>query len=302
MKYLLVGLFFLSLALPVLAQTGTEDKGGSSEEEETLILNEFNNELRDAVFELEDLGLIGKEGFQLLNNLFPTPTIIGQGDWLVWLDGITGRLYFGDVVIAGMINFQPASEREDENCTFILRADYLESFDTLRVGIDSDGNIFYRDTAGFEDTVEAGLDLDFPHHILLIAADDRLTVFVNGELIFDEVEVDERGGGYAFGMSGDVSATRCDAEDVWVYAAPPAEPDTCYTTVTRTARLREGPGTNFNQVGTQARGDFFEIVGNVLGEDGFIWLELEGGGWVRSDLVSVIGTCETLPDSGSQSV
>lgn len=301
MKRILIAVLMLVLVVPIFAQDNAEDKDADTNEANTIQLEDYAGDLDDAIFELEDLELIGKEGFQLLNNL--QPVIIGQGDWLVWLDGLRGRLYFGDVVIAGTLDFQPADERGEENCTLMSRVDYLESGHSLYVGLNNDGNVFYNDSSGFDDEAELELDLSKPHHILLIVADDRLTVFVNGELIFDQVEVDERGGGYALGMSGNESATRCETQDVWVYAAPPAEPDTCYTTVTRTARLREGPGTNFNQVGTQARGDFFEIIGFIeVAEDGFPWLELEGGGWVRGDLVSVIGTCESLPTSGSQSV
>lgn len=302
MKHVLIGLLLFAFIVPVLAQDGAEEKDASTNEASVIQLENYAGELDDAINELEDLELIGKEGFPLFENL--TPTIIGEGEWILWLDPSVGPYGpdFGDVVMAGMINFQSESNRETETCELIMRADYLASGNILRVGFDNEGFLFYDDWASDYVTTETSVDLSKPQHILAIVADDRLTVFINGEMMLENVEIDERRGVQGLGLNGEVSATRCDAENVWVYAAPPAETDTCYTSVSRPARLREGPGTNFTQVGTQARGDFYEIIGNVLGEDGFIWLELENEGWVRIDLVQIIGTCETLPDSGSQSV
>jgi hypothetical protein len=44
-------------------------------------------------------------------------------------------------------------------------------------------------------------------------------------------------------------------------------------------------------------GDVVQAVGQAEGTDGFVWWQLVGETWVRSDLVDEAGGCEELPAS-----
>lgn len=60
--------------------------------------------------------------------------------------------------------------------------------------------------------------------------------------------------------------------------------------------LRAGPGTNFERVGSFARGDTGFIDGQTVGADGFVWWHLIQDVWVRSDVVTTSGRCEDMPE------
>lgn len=69
----------------------------------------------------------------------------------------------------------------------------------------------------------------------------------------------------------------------------------CTVTAGSTSNLRSGPGTNFAVAGTLAGGESAGVIGQAVGAGGFVWWQLEGGAWVRSDVVSEDGDCESAP-------
>ena len=101
-------------------------------------------------------------------------------------------------------------------------------------------------------------------------------VFVAGEVVVGPLEF----------------AAAAPAEDTGESAAPPGA-----CTVTRTggnANLRTGPSTAFAVPGVLADGESAVAVGQAQGSDG-VWWNLDNGFWVRSDIVSEDGDCESLP-------
>ncbi|MCB9451167.1 MAG: hypothetical protein H6672_06990 [Anaerolineaceae bacterium] len=78
---------------------------------------------------------------------------------------------------------------------------------------------------------------------------------------------------------------------------PPPEP--CSVGSSTVVNLRSGPGTSYDRAGTLAGGTPIEAIGQMTGEDGFVWWQLVDNRWVRSDVVNEEGGCETLPQASA---
>ncbi len=84
-------------------------------------------------------------------------------------------------------------------------------------------------------------------------------------------------------------------------AAPPTETGaaaatvSCSVTANGTANLRSGPGTSFAKSGSLAAGTSQSVTGQATGSDGKVWYQLDGGSYVRSDLVAATGECDSVP-------
>jgi uncharacterized protein YraI len=55
--------------------------------------------------------------------------------------------------------------------------------------------------------------------------------------------------------------------------------------------LRAGPGTDYERLRVLPIFNRFVVMGYNENADGFRWLQLESGGWVRGDLVQAEGSC-----------
>lgn len=110
------------------------------------------------------------------------------------------------------------------------------------------------------------------------------TIFLIAENILTGDAVEEVMGGSGSG-SGGGGSTR--GGDVFCEVSP----------VSRDVNIREEPTTNSDLVGTLERGDSAVAVGQAEDNGGFIWWELEDGGFVREDTVNEEGDCEDLPES-----
>ncbi len=69
----------------------------------------------------------------------------------------------------------------------------------------------------------------------------------------------------------------------------------CTVTARSTANLRGGPGTTFAKTGSLASGVTQSVTGQAQGANGKVWYQLDGGSWVRSDLVNADGDCASVP-------
>ena len=73
-----------------------------------------------------------------------------------------------------------------------------------------------------------------------------------------------------------------------------ASPDACVAIAGGNVNLRSGPGTEFDQVGTFSSGTNAYVNAQAADASGFVWWHLISGAWVRSDLVTTAGTCESV--------
>lgn len=60
--------------------------------------------------------------------------------------------------------------------------------------------------------------------------------------------------------------------------------------------FRSSPGTIFRIVGSMSSNTEYEALGQTIGIDNFLWWYLGDGRWVRSDVVTEIGSCEAVPE------
>jgi hypothetical protein len=68
----------------------------------------------------------------------------------------------------------------------------------------------------------------------------------------------------------------------------------CEIDAINTVNTRSRPGTNYNQTGQLAAGSTANANGWTTGEDGYVWWRLTNGSWVRDDVVSAAGDCESI--------
>ncbi len=95
-------------------------------------------------------------------------------------------------------------------------------------------------------------------------------------------------GALLWAQRGNVSEeTAAPAAESAAVAAQPAEAAFAPQSgrVTSVVNLRGGPGTSFDVQSKLNAGAPVTIVARAMGEDGYWWLQVEGGSWVRSDLV-----------------
>lgn len=261
-------------------------------------LDDFDGDWQDAIAELEDAGLIASGGSLIFNE--NRAFFDGIGSWFTPLARNSQRR---DVVMAATLEFNSDS-RDFESCTLMARIEGSSS-DTvdvyLEVGINNDGEVFWIDSLGedgFEsDVAEIDLDLDDEHHILFIAQLDNLHVYVDGELVFENAEIEERSGFFGISLVGQGADSRCEGTNVWAYDAPAFIDGLCEAVAGGTVNKRSGPGTNFDRAGTMNGGERLEVIGQAEDDSGFVWYELEDDSWVREDVIGLQGDCGDIPES-----
>ena len=269
-------------------------------------LENYNATWQEAVAELESLGLIAAGGELIFreNRAF----FSGQGSWFTPLAERAPRT---DVVMAGDLRYTASGDDglfETENCALMSRivTEGNTAVQYLDVGVDSDGEVYYFDRFGSGFNVHSGYqslpDFDFSesHHFLVLALDDRLTVFVDGEMVFENRQIDERSGSYGITLIGYGPAAFCEATNIWAYEAPTFQPGVCEISAGGSVNMRSGPGTTFEVAGQLAANTVRNAQGQAVGTDGFIWWQLDDDSWVRDDVVRAQGDCKSIPEVATE--
>jgi hypothetical protein len=133
---------------------------------------------------------------------------------------------------------------------------------------------------------------DAPQHFLLIAMDDRITLFVDGQPIFVQAQVEERSGVYALVARSSATGAACEGRDMWVYRLPEVvSSGVCEVRTVGVVNQRGGPGTDFAVVGELPGFTAARVIGQTTGADGFRWWQLDTEAWVRGDIVTLAGDC-----------
>ena len=63
--------------------------------------------------------------------------------------------------------------------------------------------------------------------------------------------------------------------------------------------LRAGPGTDFERVDQLPLVDLQAVTGQAQDTEGFTWWQINGESWVRADVVTEVGDCESVPTIAS---
>ncbi|MDX1992879.1 MAG: hypothetical protein SF029_10835 [bacterium] len=281
----------------------TSDRSETSQQQTTTDqLEDFDGDWEAAIAELQNLGLIEDGGRLIFEE--DSAFFSGRGDFFT---GLANRSPNIDVVMAAELSFTTSGSDDLETCSLLSRVVQNNSGNATRfldVGISSSGILYYFNVIGdgdddilTQDLVE-DIDLDDPLHILFIAQGDRLTVFLNGELVAEDIEIQEIAGTYGVALRGRGAGARCEGSNIWAYQiGGEAQAVDCTVTATNTVNKRSGPGTNFDQAGQLRAGQSIEAVGQAEGTEGQTWYLLEDDTWVRSDVVRESGDCGALPEA-----
>lgn len=247
-----------------------------------------------AVVELENLGLIPFGGRLLTEETYLF--FRGAGEIPVRFNSLVASQ---NLVLAGQITYTTSQTDPGDYCGLsVRRALEAGGRGKLTFGLTSDGLVFYTDeprtTGSPVRTESTRLDgqLSDTHTFLVILIDDRLTLYVDGQPVFVEVEVEERTGVYALVTRSTARGAACEGRNLWVYALPDVlETGVCEIQTAGVVNKRSGPGTNFRVVDELPGFSSVPVIGQTTGEDGFRWWHLEDDTWVRGDIVRVAGDC-----------
>ncbi len=205
-------------------------------------------------------------------------------------------LSLADVVVAGTLLYTPSANPVDESCGMLARL----TGDTggLEIGVNSAGDLYVTDSDE-QAVLAADLDVRVEHRVVMIARGTRLIVYLDGDLVTDR-EIPEGSGSFGIRVQGSGPGAACEVRDLWVYRVPVAvEGGVCAILASGGGvNQRSGPGTGFEIAGVLEDGASSVAVAQADGADGLTWWQLEGGGWVREDVVSEQGACGGLPSGG----
>ncbi len=206
-----------------------------------------------------------------------------------------------DTLMMGELFFAPtvAAEAGLESCGMLARvAPDLRQY--LEIGLDNTGKLYYFDTSGasltdiFSDDIAQVTDFTEPVYIILIVRDERLTVFLNGIPLANNVRVQRRTGSFGIVMRAETATTECEIQNLRVYDLG----GTCNVVADIALNLRAGPGLAFESVGVMANGESrLAVAYRYNNFEDFRWWQLGDKIWVREDVVTEVGACNTLPPS-----
>ncbi len=79
--------------------------------------------------------------------------------------------------------------------------------------------------------------------------------------------------------------------------AAPLTPEStiCAIRAMQLVNRRSGAGTGFASLGRLTAGETATVTGQALGADGYVWWQTDNGSWVRSDVVTTSGSCDSVP-------
>lgn len=263
-------------------------------------LENYDGSYRDVVAELEKEGVIPSGGqlvFQEDRAFFS-----GQGAFFTPLASNSPQANF---VMAGTLDFTVGSDYREteypETCTLMGRLTMDGAGDVqeyIEVGLDNTGAFFYYAEDAAEE-VNYGefrrLDLKTTYHVLFVAQGKTLTLFLDGVQVASNLPIYEASGTFGVILRGYGPGAECVGEKIWVYQIPQLQTGVCRATTNANINKRVGPGTTFDIGGQLQANTSEDIIGRVVGDDGFVWWQLEDENWVRNDVVELLGDCREVP-------
>lgn len=183
-------------------------------------LETYDGTPQEVIAALQELQLV-PQGGQLLF-LEDYAYFEGRGSWFTPLARNSPRT---NIVMAGELTFD--SQADDyESCRLIARVNVENDVtsEDLEFGFDNYGNVLLYDYPGEGEFViadeffPARLNNDEPQHLLLLLFADRATVYLNGERVFYDVEVELRSGTFGIALFSENSLSRCEGRNIWVYS------------------------------------------------------------------------------------
>ncbi len=255
---------------------------------------------QEVVAELETAGAIPLGGRLLFQASAPYVT----GQTAAAYVPLGNLLPASDVIVAGELRFSPAAVEDYQACFVGTRLvssagdGVVQAY--LEVGLSTAGQVYYLDSTGDPATTRAGtlpyLPGDQPHHLLLLVLGDTLTVYLDGQRVFDRVPVEVRAGISGLGVISPAPEARCEGRGLWVYQVTGVMNTGCRVTAT-SARVNRRliPDTTGDVAGWLARNEVRPVIGQTTDALDYVWWQLDDGTWVRSDVVIEQGDCAAVP-------
>lgn len=183
--------------------------------------NYDSDDPQTVIQELREIGIIGSQG-QLLfeeNNVF----VRGQGRYYQELGSNTPSQ---NVILSAEIHLESDSSSELEFCALLVRVQENSegvAVTNVTVALTNDGRLFVEEYLGSITTpvsqkVESvSINIDENNHLIVLAVDNLLLVYLNGEPIIQNYVIDEHDGTTGLSIAGQNSSSRCEAENLWAY-------------------------------------------------------------------------------------
>jgi len=124
-------------------------------------------------------------------------------------------------VMSGTIDFLPYSDME--SCLLsvrIIRDEVGVAQQYLDVGLNSRNEVFVGESADnghYGQATQDGFLTDLHGNFLFIVYGNRLSVYVDGQAVFQNVEVTPREGGFGVSAIESTSYSVCHITDIWAY-------------------------------------------------------------------------------------
>jgi hypothetical protein len=89
------------------------------------------------------------------------------------------------------------------------------------VGLINDGRLFWDEfldgnyIGGQRSSVT--VDVHQAHYLMIVAIDDNLLVYLDGQPIIQNADITEQSGSFGISILGQDSSSRCDASNIWAY-------------------------------------------------------------------------------------
>jgi hypothetical protein len=252
-------------------------------------LENYAGPMPQVVAELEDSGLVPPGGGLVFAERFVFAAGINR------TQPLAQSLALSDVIVAGTLTYRPSADPANETCGVIARL--AGDVSGLEIGINSDHQLYFMD-GDAQVVLASGVDAAIPHRVVMLALDARMIVYLDGELAADR-EIEAGSGYFGIRVRGSGAGAACEVRDLWVYRVPVIERGVCSIIASGGGvNQRRGPGTAFEIAGVLENGASAMAVAQAVGTDSLTWWQLEGGGWVREDVVTEQGGCGGLPVGG----
>lgn len=181
-------------------------------------LANYNNDWQSVVQELREIGMIGSQG-QLL---FEESNVFVQGQGSLY-QALGSNTPIQNVILSAEIHLESDSS-EIETCALQIRVQENAgglAVTSLTVGFINDGQLYVdefldNDFVGGK-RVSASVDIEENNHLIVLAVDNLLIVYLNGEPVVQNHVIDEHDGTAGLSIIGQNSSSRCEAENLWAY-------------------------------------------------------------------------------------
>jgi len=211
-------------------------------------------------------------------------------------------------VVMGEMAFLPKGGGGYESCGFVLHIIPAAASDTdqtlrhyLEVGIDQSGTLYYFDAGRNQENVikadlRTGLALDRPYAFVLLLASERLTIYLNGVNVADNILVRGVEGYAGLSLRPASNETHCLFRNVAVYRMTPLPAGQCIVAPRQAATSHIAPSTT-SAGATRLTKDTPQQVMALGAASGsrLRWWKLADGSWIREDSVEETGDCDNLP-------